>query len=93
MQAFITGSRRYGTPGQDSDIDLVVRCDDDTANMLFDLSDQEGSCQTIRFGLLNLIVCTSDSTFAKWKQGTEELAAKAPVTREEAVATFKRLRV
>ena len=39
MNSFITGSRCYGTPNKDSDIDLVLRVSIDDALTLMDHSD------------------------------------------------------
>lgn len=100
--AFITGSHAYGTPTKDSDIDLVVRMPtlvgwhlehlislDDGNQALPPYPDKSLS---LRFGKLNLICCFDDKTYANWLEGTSELTLKKPVTRAEAVATFKRIR-
>lgn len=51
---------------------------------------------SLKFGLLNLIVCTDDVDFETWQKGTADLKAKKqadqPVTRDIAVAHFRRLR-
>lgn len=39
--AFLTGSRAYGTPGPDSDVDLAVLTDEATYQMLKTLADEE----------------------------------------------------
>lgn len=70
MRAFITGSRAYGKPREDSDIDLVVRVSGDAAELLWDLSEDDKSC---RFGRLNLILCTTDEKFAAWKVATQQM--------------------
>lgn len=103
MLSFLTGSRAYGTPRPDSDIDLVVYVTSEDLSKLIELSDkvsefgapggvhyEDGCC--LRFGPLNLICVTSEQHFNTWKKGTEELVAKKPVTREVAVETLKRLR-
>ena len=103
MHSFITGSRAYGTPRPDSDIDLVVLVSPDDLAKLVELSDkqsdfghpggvhyEDGCC--LRFGPLNLICVTYPLHFETWKKGTEELVYKKPVTREVAVETLKRYR-
>ena len=100
MKAFITGSRIYGKPGSDSDIDLVVRMErnQEVLQMFTDLADDSGSDIeeaeqiSFRFGALNLIVCFSDKAYDVWFQGTALLIARRPVPREEAVALFSTMR-
>ena len=90
MEAFITGSRAYGTPNEESDIDLVVFCSPDDAAKLWDL---RGESQTVRYGRLNLVVFSDTDSgrrnYARWKAVTDELREKAPVSRDEAVAAFQ----
>lgn len=92
MNAFITGSHAYGEPHADSDVDLVIRADVDDMSLLRELS----GCRQgpIRFGQLNLIVCTNDELFTAWQKGTEQLMAEGretglPVTRERACEVLK----
>lgn len=103
FKAFITGSHAYGTPGPDSDVDVVVRCDLDVVAKLTALLDQPVADETgepgkdypqlqVRSGRLNLLLCASDERFEIWREGTADLRALAPVTRDAAVAHFKRLR-
>lgn len=96
--AFVTGSRAYGEPREDSDVDLVVLMDSEGMRLLASLVQDddrkdypEATSVSLRFGELNLIVCTSQEDYDDWVTGTAELKAKSPVGREEAVATFKRL--
>ena len=95
MNAFITGSVAYGTPHKDSDIDLVVLIDEKNIKELQckDESDLDGygRWNSIRFGKLNLICMTNKTHFDLWYQGTMELIAKAPVTREQAVEHLVKL--
>jgi predicted nucleotidyltransferase len=49
----------------------------------YDMSKCTTAC--LRFGKLNLIALTEERDFLIWKEGTEELIARKPVTREEAV--------
>lgn len=87
MNAFITGSHAYGTPGPESDIDLVVCLDGSTddEHFLWDNSDNGGSC---RFGKLNLITLSPEK-FKAWKAVNDELIKRDhSVGREEAIAAF-----
>lgn len=102
MEAFITGSRAYGTPGEDSDIDLVIRCDEKTRDKLVELLapddgyDDKDRIQ-VRSGKLNLMLCVDDDSFATWRDGTDMLQAEADagheVTRDDAIEVFRALRV
>jgi hypothetical protein len=84
-QSFLTGSRVYGTPTPDSDIDLCVVVSSEHLAMLTELADGDGkSSNSIRFGKLNLI-CLSPVNFTAWQESTERLTARKPVTREDAV--------
>lgn len=97
MNAFITGSRVYGKPKPDSDIDLVVFADYQTRTMLESMSDDKPSDPftptTIRFGKLNVIVCEDFDEFVAWRAGTREMLLNLienghKSTREEAKAKF-----
>ncbi len=97
MKAFLTGSRKYGTPKPESDVDLVVFLTPDDLESLAELADAEGSqmvsCYgaenlSIRFGRLNLICVTSEPDYEVWREGTETLHAAKPVSREIAKAMF-----
>lgn len=100
MKSFITGSRAYGKPCPDSDVDLVIRCDEGLSEFLrsvCDISETRAEatyhgrpCQ-IRFGRLNIIDCNTDEEFAAWKLGTSRLEDKSPVTRATAVAFLRYL--
>lgn len=94
MNAFLTGSHVYGKVRPNSDIDLVVRVDEETATKLRRLSDSK---ETVRFGSLNLILCTTDDEYAMWRMGTSQLISMANNTRlrydkVEAKETFDYLR-
>lgn len=104
MKAFITGSRAYGAPREDSDIDLVVLMDADTAGELSQLAANFAASPiaaasiatdrglSLRFGRMNLIIETDDGSFQDWIDGTDELKAIMPVTHEKAVDVFDRYR-
>lgn len=106
--AFITGSRAYGTPTPDSDIDLVLRMTEEEYQLLkpfadqiyFDTDPEYGrKCQNhvLRFGKLQLLICTTDAQYRIWFEGTKTLKwlsrnRKAPVLRSEACKLFADLR-
>lgn len=91
MNAFITGSHAYGTPTEDSDVDLVIRCNDATACRLRELSDDPTGA--VRFGKLNLVLCTTDEQAAVWRLGTSALRlAEEPADKVQAKSTLDGLR-
>lgn len=98
--AFLTGSQVYGIPREDSDVDLVVLMEPEQAAELADAMgveverEQVGRYPSLQFtvGKLNLIVEADPALFDVWAKGTRLLLDRAPVTREEAVAEFAKLR-
>lgn len=104
MNAFLTGSRAYGIPTDESDTDLVVYCDDQKAlHVLRQHADNPTEASrasaaefqpasfSLRYGKLNLIVCTILGRWDAWRRGTVKLLAEAPVTRDRAKEVFKPL--
>ena len=90
MLSFITGSRVYGTPRPDSDVDLVILTEEGTATALRTLSDGKGA---IRFGKLNLVVCTTTDEYAVWRLGTTQmLRSKSKFSQQQAKAVLDKLR-
>jgi hypothetical protein len=85
---FLTGSRAYGTPRPDSDHDLVVLVTQEQVEALAQRADSVKSV-SLRFGEYNLLCCTTHQHLA-WQRGTAALIARAPVTRDEAVAEFQK---
>jgi hypothetical protein len=97
FRPFLTGSRAYGLPRPNSDVDLVLYLDEDDLTKLgiqadqviddAELEDMYGQAYTtsLRFGNLNLICCTDDMVFEAWRIITRELKQKAPVPRDFAV--------
>lgn len=84
---FITGSHAYGSPTEDSDIDLVVWAVGDTRAVL------EAGGYPIRFGKLNLILVSDADQWNIWRVGTKALvrlrdSRNSAVSRDEAVAFF-----
>lgn len=92
--AILTGSRVYGSPKPNSDVDLVLLMTGPQANALAVFADQDpgpkhsqsASGFSLRFGRLNLIIETDPVKFEVWVRGTEQLTAMKPVTRSQAVA-------
>lgn len=93
MTAFLTGSRAYGTPRPDSDVDLCVLLSHDDLEALALQAPQangepasgDENDASLRFGRLNLIAMTDPDRFAAWKEATAELVARKPVTRDQAI--------
>lgn len=87
-KAFLTGSHAYGTPNNESDIDLVLLMDESEGRRLATLAgiepDKNYGVPVIRFGKLNLIVVTSQTEYDAWFNGTNQLVQEKPVTRERA---------
>ena len=103
MKPFLTGSRAYGTPRPDSDVDIVVLIDDrdgEPDDELFHNLATAGHCDEIkeycetsacvRFGKLNIIIARCPEQYEAWRKGTEECASRKPVTRDEAIEAMKR---
>lgn len=86
MNAFLTGSYRYGTPHEKSDIDICILTDRKTLRTLREFSEGcgESGDDSLKFGRLN-IIHLSEVDFRAWKAGTEALEAEKPVTRARAI--------
>lgn len=93
------GSRIYGAPRPDSDVDLVILVSPEEAAILganADVPNQpRPGCGSfpVRYGRLNLIVCTDLDTYGRWHIGRDALRRMGPVDREQARAMFERLGV
>ena len=96
--AFVTGSRVYGVPNADSDVDLVVLVDERDADILRrhaeEFRSSDDGCgrpgwYAIRFGRLNVILC-DQKRFDLWRGATDELIEQRPVTRDFAVSVVKK---
>lgn len=95
MHAFLTGSRAYGTPREDSDIDLAVFIPQEQFAAFRGLCksaeaspSREGDYPNgvaFRFGNLNLLAFWHEPSFIAWRDATAELVARKPVTRDEAI--------
>lgn len=97
--AHLGGSRIYGTPRSDSDVDMCVLVTEEEARILGDNADEPNGLRPgwgsfpVRYGRLNIIVCTDPDVYARWLAGRDELRRSAPVTRDQAKAVFARLGV
>lgn len=101
--AFITGSTAYGTPREDSDVDMVVMLSPEEAEALNELGENvdesvhySGAAGlAIRLGKLNLIVVTSLERYRSWRAGTDAMVTASKrgqgysFTRDQAIAVFK----
>jgi hypothetical protein len=92
MKSFCTGSRVYGTPRDDSDLDLVVVVEPGDFELLAENADNGGVALyggaengQLKFGKLNLI-CVAEAQAPAWKEATVELETIKPATREQAIA-------
>ena len=100
-KAFITGSRAYGAPREDSDLDLVIRVSIEDAQALIDFAENEGfelrdyeDMQSISvcFCGLNLILCLTGAAELAWTEATERCKAEGLTSREDAIAIHKAVR-
>lgn len=86
LHSFITGSRKYGSPRADSDLDLVVFMEGVDVALLGSVADMTPQGFTedgveydsrfgwpFRFGKLNVIVCTKPEQWQVWQDGTASL--------------------
>lgn len=93
MQMFMTGSRVYGLPEADSDLDLVVYADkriNDDMVAIVALLKACGGVFPVRAGNLNFIFCYSLREFAAWQTAKDECLAEVkkkgnPLDRDTAV--------
>ncbi len=105
-KAFLTGSRVYGKPRPDSDIDLVILIEEKDLNKLIKMADETmeanndydpKDARCLRFGKLNLLCCLNPKHFDVWKSGTDELLRRKrendePVSRDTAISFLSWLR-
>lgn len=101
MKPFISGSYAYGSPYDHSDLDVVLKVDDDLLKALIYVSDQSGSDigryhehTSLRFGNLNIIACHTDDAYVKWSLATKQLIKRKevegrPITHDEADEHFQ----
>lgn len=82
--SFISGSRSYGTPRSDSDVDLVVLVSPLDADIIRSLAGCNKLDEPVKFGRLNLILMESELEMAVWYVATEQCRKIAPLDREAA---------
>lgn len=104
MKSLLTGSRVYGTPRKDSDIDIVIlatpaefqtfqRFSDDQG-LLSEYHGPEEYCSgprslNVKSGGINIVVFTDPREYDAWQEATGLLERSAPVTRQTAVDIIK----
>jgi hypothetical protein len=101
MSAFLTGSQRYGTPCEESDIDLVVPMDEKELDLMVgacikagieieenEQYDEDSVC--LRFGKLNLLLMSDSKKVKAWRNATDKLIEEKPVRRERAIEVFRK---
>lgn len=94
MKALFTGSRVYGTPRADSDLDMVLLVSKEEHELLKELCDSPGrsdrkTSSSFKFGMLNIIAVENPKDYKAWRIGTKKLKRIAPVTRASAVKEFE----
>jgi hypothetical protein len=98
---FPTGSRVYGEPTRDSDVDLVVRCPRHVADWLAQTMPGEvrtanmtpdRDSTSFEFGNLNLILVHRINCFYAWAEATQICYDARPVTRPRAITIHDRCR-
>lgn len=86
---FPTGSRIYGVPREDSDFDIVVRCDAERVPELVASGFREvfrsGAGACLRRGPQNAIVCFTGTEFERWREARQLCLDTAPIDRDTAV--------
>jgi len=97
MKSFLTGSRAYGTPKEDSDYDVVVSMSQELCDTLRPASEAEAPdyphSVALRFGKLNLICAVHPVMYEAWRKGNELCLAEAPITHERAIEIMVPLRL
>jgi hypothetical protein len=86
-EPFITGSRIYGIPKKDSDLDMVIIAREHEWDFLVDNSEQAGF--PVRYGKLNLILCRNHKEYDSWKEARDTCLKRKnklgrPLTKDEA---------
>ena len=91
---FQTGSRAYGTPRTDSDYDIVAFMTTGEIAYLGEKVRERSVSGThtslsLRLGPFNVICLTRRFEFNAWQDATNELTARKPVARSEAIELIK----
>jgi len=97
MRALLSGSHKYGTPHENSDVDLVVYMSPEDAHVLCANADScvrhNPTYSSCRYGKLNLMVCTDLKYYGTWESGLavltlRKLTENQPITRKQAIEVF-----
>lgn len=87
---FMTGSRAYGNPSEGSDLDIVTLLSEEGGDIFgLDLKGDYPDQETIRLGLLNIIVVRCIGAYLSWLTATQRMVkwkeAGFPVPRDIAI--------
>lgn len=85
FKPFLTGSRVYGKPTKNSDLDIVMLLSDSDKEMVIRMAKKF----PIKFGNLNIIIAKDEEQYKLFRKGTKDLLEIAPVTREYAIEHFE----
>ncbi len=88
---FLTGSKAYGTPREDSDTDIAVFIAPDLVAEIEDIVQVRPNRGVLTCGKTQFLVFTDRAEFELWRKGTDDLIKLKPVTREFACAHFASL--
>lgn len=96
MLGFITGSRAYGTPTPESDVDVVVCVEGGMIEQLINIlpdsvaaGEYSNGSASLRLGTLNLILLEDPAECDRWRKATENLRAVKPVNKKAAKRYFQ----
>jgi hypothetical protein len=101
ISALFTGSRVYGRPTKESDLDLVLLVTHRERELLIKMADDvctnsyevgEERSYSLRFGKLNVIAVTDPVAFAVFQKATKKLKGEGAVDRDRAVEVMKLMR-
>lgn len=85
MNAFLTGSCKYGIVTPESDCDFVVLVDEATLKSMQRWADKVtvwDNGVSLHYGRLNIIACIDECVYAAWRLGTFRLEKQKPVTKD-----------
>jgi len=87
--AFLTGSRVYGIPREDSDIDMVILVSENDSETLKNISDT--GKYPIQFASLNLILVKNQEEYNRWLLAMRRCLINKPVDRDTAILIHKQV--
>ena len=91
---FFTGSRVYGKPTDESDLDIVMLVSELDREVLKEFGSlnrdhKVGEDLSVRFGMLNVIIVINEQEYDAWRDATDNLftmsVESGPVGRDEVV--------